>query len=331
MAISQTDSTCLPWHAAAWQRLAAGVERGQIAHALLIHGEGGLHKLQLGRQIAQGLLCESPRAAMACGRCRGCTLYLAGNHPDWVEVCPVDSAVIKIDQIRELSARLSMRPQIARRQVALLWPAEQMNSAAANALLKTLEEPAADTHLLLLAERIGRLPATIRSRCQRLPLVARDDTDSVDAVAAMAGADAQRSRVALALAGGDPEMAIAILQPGIFDDWSTLAQRLIELARGGLDPSAFATVAKGEGALLLQRWSRLIALAVRGERLGSGAFDAWIDLTSRMEMSTLLPLATQLERARGLAGTGVREDLLIHDLAARWSQAFNHGERKQRA
>jgi DNA polymerase-3 subunit delta' len=320
-----------PWHAAAWQRLAAGAERGQIAHALLIHGEGGLHKLQLGRQIGQGLLCEAPRSARACGHCRGCLLYLAGNHPDWVEVHPVDSAVIKIDQIRELSSRLSMRPQIAQRQVALVWPAEQMNSAAANALLKTLEEPAADTHLLLLADRIGRLPATIRSRCQRLPLVAHDDAATVDAVAAIAAADAVRSRVALALAGGDPEMAIANLRPGIFGELSTLTQRLIDLARGALDPTAFAMVGKGEGALLLQRWSRLIALAVRGERLGSEPFDAWIDLTSRVEMSTLLPLATQLERARGLAGSGVREDLLIQDLAARWSQAFNHGERKHRA
>lgn len=321
----------LPWHAAAWRRIAAGAERGQIAHALLIHGEGGLHKLQLGRQIGQGLLCESPRAAMPCGQCRGCLLYLAGNHPDWVEVHPVDSAVIKIDQIRELSSRLSMRPQIARRQVALVWPAEQMNLAAANALLKTLEEPSADTHLLLLADRIGRLPATIRSRCQRLPLFAVDDVATVDAVGRLAGVDPVRARVALALAGNDPELAVDNLRPETWSALATVTRRLIDLAGGGLDATAFSAVGKGEGAALLQRWSRLIALGVRGDRLGSEPFDAWIDLTSRVEMSTLLPLATQLERARGLAGSGVREDLLIYDLAVRWSQVFNHEGRRRGA
>lgn len=329
MSSTLPQDTNLPWHAAAWQRLAAGAARGQFAHALLIHGEGGLHKLRLGREIGQGLLCEAPEGAHACGRCRGCLLYAAGNHPDWVEVHPVESAYIRIDQIRELSARLSMRPQIARRQVALLWPAEQMNIAAANALLKTLEEPAADTHLLLLADRIGRLPATIRSRCQRLPLAGGDDAATVAAVAALAGVDALRARVALALAGGDPEQAVDSLGAEAWKEFGALTRRLMELARGDLDPTAFATVGKGDGAALLQRWSRLIAIAVRGESLGCDPFDAWIDLTSRMEMSTLLPLATQLERARGLAGSGVREDLLIHDLASRWALAFNHRERRR--
>lgn len=329
MSSTLPQETTLPWHAAAWRRIAAVAERGQIAHALLIHGEGGLHKLQLGRQIGQGLLCESPMAAMPCGKCRGCLLYLSGNHPDWIEVHPVDSAVIKIDQIRELSSRLSMRPQIARRQVALVWPAEQMNLAAANALLKTLEEPSADTHLLLLADRIGRLPATIRSRCQRLPLLAIDDAVTVDAVARLAHVDVLRARVALALAGNDPELAVENLRPETWNALATVTKRLIELARGSLDPVEFSAVGKGEGALLLQRWSRLIALGVRGDRLGSEPFDAWIDLTSRVEMSTLLPLATQLERARGLAGSGVREDLLIYDLAVRWSHAFNHEERRR--
>ena len=323
--------TLLPWHAAAWQRLAAGAQRGQIAHALLIHGEGGLHKLLLGRQIGQGLLCERPVAARACGQCRGCLLYLSGNHPDWIEVHPVDSAVIKIEQIRELSARLSMRPQIASRQVALLWPAEQMNAASANALLKTLEEPSADTHLLLLADRIGRLPATIRSRCQRLPLVAQDDDLTVDTVAGLASVAPTRARAALALAGNDPELALENLRPDVWSALAALTQKLIDVAQGRLDFGSLAVNPKGEGAVLLQRWSRLIALAVRGEHLGSAPFDAWVDLTSRLEMSTLLQLATQLERARGMAGSGVREDLLLYDLAARWSQAFNHGERRRGA
>ena len=327
MSLAISSATILPWHADVWRRLGQGFAREQVAHALLIHGEGGLHKVHLGRQIAQGLLCASPRGPQACGGCRGCLLFAAGNHPDFVEVHPVDSAVIKIDQVRELSARLSMRPQIARRQVALLWPAETMNSAASNALLKTLEEPAGDTHLLLLADRIGRLSATIRSRCQRLPLVGAVDAEAIAAVAELAAVQSARAKAALILTGGDPESALATLAPESWASFSTLTQRLIDLAQGRYDASAFAAAYRGDGTLLLQRWSRLIALAVHAERLGSEPFDAFVGLTSRWEMSTLLPLATQLESARGLIGSGVREDLLVYDLAVRWAEAFTKGRR----
>jgi DNA polymerase III subunit delta' len=321
----------LPWHFQAWQQLSASSDRDQMAHALLIHGEGGLHKVHLGRQIAQGLLCEKPLQAFPCGRCRGCTLFVSGNHPDWAEVCPVDSAVVKVDQIRDLSSRLAMRPQIARRQVALIWPAEQMNSAASNALLKTLEEPSGDTHLLLVADRVGRLSATIRSRCQRLPLVGRTDQENVALLARLAAVDEIRARAALVLSGGDPELALDSLNAESWAAISSLAQQLLALARAELAPAAFAASYRKDAVRLLQSWSRLIALMLGSETSGHAAFDALLDLTSAVEISTLLPLATQLERARGMIGSGVREDLLVFDLAARWSQAFTTRGRRREA
>ncbi|GMU43610.1 MAG: DNA polymerase III subunit delta' [Xanthomonadales bacterium] len=319
--------TTFPWHATAWQRVSASLARDQLAHALLIHAEGGMHKLAFGRTLAHGLLCAAPLGGLPCGECRQCALLAVGNHPDYIEVQPVDSVQIRIDQIRELSERLAMRPQLAQRQAALLWPAEAMNAAAANALLKTLEEPAGDTHLLLLAERIGRLPATIRSRCQRLPLARAQGTQATAEVARLAAVDGPRAQAALAYAGGDPELALAVLAAEPWKSLLGLVQRLVDLARGQVDAPAFVAAFRGEGPQLLQRWSRLIALAVRAQAVPGGAFEDFLGLTSRLEMSTLLPLATQLERARALAGSGVREDLLIHDLAARWSAAFRTGQR----
>ena len=316
----------LPWHASALARLRTSFANGQVAHALLIHGEGGLHKRHLGRQIVQALLCQAPTGPIACGHCRGCLLYLSGNHPDAIEVHPLDSAVIKVDQIRDLSARLAMRPQVARRQVALLWPAEQMNAAAANALLKTLEEPSEDTHLLLLAERIGRLPATIRSRCQRLPLTSVEA--GADWLASSAKVDLRQAQAALALSGGDPESALAMLEPAVWSAITALIRSLTDLAHRRINVNAFVAEHKTQSAALLQRWSRLLALAVQAEPMANEALAAWIGLTSRLEMSTLLPLATQVERARAWAGSGVREDLLIYDLAARWFEAFTAGRRK---
>jgi len=257
-------------------------------------------------------------------------LYLSGNHPDAIEVHPVESALIKVEQIRDLSARLAMRPQVARRQVALLWPAEQMNAAAANALLKTLEEPTEDTHLLLLAERIGRLPATIRSRCQRLPLVGVDEA-GISWVASSAKVELRQAQAALALSGGDPESALAMLEPEVWKAIASLIRGLTDLAHRRTDVHAFAFEHKSQGAALLQRWSRLLSLAVQAEPTDNQALAAWISLTSRLEMSTLLPIATQVERARALAGSGVREDLLIFDLAARWIDAFTTAQGRKSA
>ena len=320
----------LPWHQQPWQRFADSLARGQVAHALLLHGEGGMHKLHFGRQLAQSLLCAQPVSGFACGSCRSCLLYQAGNHPDWTEVRPVDSAVIKIDQIRELSARLSMRPQIAQRQVALLWPAEQMNAASSNALLKTLEEPSADTHLLLLSDRMGRLSATIRSRCQRFPIPGNKDPDTVQVVAQMAGVSSDQALGALDLSGGDPEISLQWLAPDQWREILALSAQLVDLAHGRLDASTFSAGYRREGVTLLQRWSRLIALMLGAEAGSGGAFAALIELAAAVQYSTLLPLATQLERARGMIGSGVREDLMVYDLAVRWSQAFTtRGRRRE--
>ncbi len=320
-------STRLSWHAPCFARFASSHVRDGVAHALLIHGEGGLHKLHLARQVGHALLCARPAAdGHACGACKPCLLLRAGNHPDWIEVTPEDSAVIKIDQIRALSERLSKRPQIGDRQVALIFPAERMNVAAANALLKTLEEPVPDTHLLLVSDRIGKLSATIRSRCQRLPVVPVQSAEVTAEVAALAGVDQARAHAALELGHGDPEAAQALLEASTWKEWVELAERLARLAAGAVSPGAFAALYAKDGTRLLQRWSALIAFGMRGASVGTPPLDALTGLTSRMEMSRLIPLATQLERARGLLGSGVREDLLVYDLSCRWAE-FSMQER----
>lgn len=325
--------TPFPWHADTWIRFRSSVQRGQVGHALLIHGEGGLHKQQLARDLGAALLCMDRTVdAQPCGRCRSCLLLKAGNHPDWTFVGREDSAYIRIDQIRALSERLSMRPQLAQCQIAMLWPAECMNEAAANALLKTLEEPAADTHLLLVADRIGRLPATIRSRCQRLPVRAVADVATLSFLAQATGTDAVRAELAWAVSLDDPEAAMAMLQTEQWAEWTTLVDRLLAIARGTA-PMLLAASYPRDGARLLERWSRLLGFAVRAGSAppATGPWAAWLALTSRVEMSRLLPFATQLERSRAMLGSGVREDLMIGDLARRWSVLFMATEHRRGA
>src|SRR5690606_14968084 len=162
----------LPWHAEAWTRLQAQIRRQALPHALLISGLPGLGKRRLAEQLAAALLCEAGRNELqACGRCRACRPLVQGAHPDLFVVTPEEEGrQVRVDQVRGLIDQLALKSQYGGYRVGLIDPADRMNAAAANALLKTLEEPPPGVVLLLVAARPSLLPATIRSRCQQLTL-----------------------------------------------------------------------------------------------------------------------------------------------------------------
>ncbi|MBV7314598.1 DNA polymerase III subunit delta' [Shewanella sp. NIFS-20-20] len=157
----------LPWCLDALTQFSRAKQQGTLAHAMLLALDDGFGADNLVRHLAQAALCTDVQADGACGQCKSCQLFSAGNHPDFYEV-HVDGQQIKVDQIRSLCQRLTQTAQQGGYRVAVIFGAERMNNAAANALLKTLEEPGNQTLLLLQANRLGQLLPTIRSRCQRV-------------------------------------------------------------------------------------------------------------------------------------------------------------------
>ena len=135
-----------------------------LASATLFIGPAGSFKKEELRQAIQILFCEKKQA---CGSCPGCHLFLAGNHPDHLEV-ESQKGAIKIDSIRELIRQVSFKPMQGSRRTILIPDADQMTEGAANALLKTLEEPPSHAIFLLTSSMPERLPATIRSRCHKV-------------------------------------------------------------------------------------------------------------------------------------------------------------------
>jgi len=162
----------LPWAEPAAEQVRAAWSHGRLHHALLLHGADGLGKRAFALWLGRALLCEAKTDTLdACGRCAACQLTLAGSHPDLRIVEPEeDKQQISIDQIRQACEALGMTAFRGGYKVAIVDPAHQMTPAAANSLLKTLEEPAANTVLILLTSRPTALPATIRSRCRKLGL-----------------------------------------------------------------------------------------------------------------------------------------------------------------
>ncbi len=137
------------------------------AHAYLFSGEPGIGKRMTALAFAAALNCQQPLDRDACGSCPSCRKIASGNHPD-VHVMAPDGDEIKIDQIRDAQATLSLRPFEGRRKVLIVDGAEAMNEASSNAFLKTLEEPPGESLIILVTAMPQSLLATIRSRCQSL-------------------------------------------------------------------------------------------------------------------------------------------------------------------
>ena len=164
-----------PWQQSAWDGLMRRLGEQRLPHALLLGGGAGLGKRRLAGDLATALLCQTATGPWPCGQCVGCTLMSAGSHPDFHEIGVEEgSRVIKVDAVRELGRSMGLKSQYGGFRVAIIAPAERMNASAANSLLKTLEEPPAGTVLILVADQPSRLPATVRSRCQRLDVHAPD-------------------------------------------------------------------------------------------------------------------------------------------------------------
>lgn len=192
-------------------------QRDRWPHAWLIEGPAGVGKRALALAFARALLCEAPRPGhRACGVCDGCRWVAAGQHPDLRLVEPFDvddegiatpTEFIRIDAIRRLQEWSQITSHRGGAKVAVIVPAERMPVASSNALLKTLEEPPPGTYLLLVAHQSGRLPATIVSRCRRLPVPRPVARVALDWLASQGVA---RAGDLLAQAGGSPLVARAL-------------------------------------------------------------------------------------------------------------------------
>jgi DNA polymerase-3 subunit delta' len=169
----------VPWLSSQMEQLRRSRLAGRFPTGLLIADRRGAGGLWLAHYAAQVALCsgESP----PCGKCRECRQFLSSQHPDFTTVGPIEeSKYIRVEQIRDLTSELSLTAHGGGAGVALLYPADTMNANAANALLKTLEEPRAGLTLILVTEAPARLPATVLSRCQKLRIGAPSRAASIE-------------------------------------------------------------------------------------------------------------------------------------------------------
>ena len=244
----------LPWHQALWQSLAIQKKNDRLAHAYLLRGMSGVGKFQFTKALAAWLLCETIGSDRACGHCKECELVKAGSHPDLMLVQPdAPGKPIKIGQIRQVNEFARKTAQQGGRRLVVMNPAEAMNANAANALLKSLEEPGSHTVFLLVSDRTGDMLPTIRSRCQLLSFAVPDKTLASQWLADHI-ADQQVLEQLLALAGGAPITARHLFDQKALDHRGKLINAMAGLFRGELTPVELAKDWQNEDVVQILAW-----------------------------------------------------------------------------
>lgn len=301
--------------------------RDALPHALLLHGPEGVGKAALARRFAAALLCEAPLPdGDACGRCPACGWFAQSNHPDFRLLAPEAdeepaegskatgkgeggktkaSRDIRIQQVRALGEFLSVGAHRAGRKLVLVCPADALNTPAANALLKTLEEPPGDTVFLLVTGHADALPATIRSRCVAVEVPLPAPQAALAWLGSLPGIDPAAASGALAAAGGAPLLAAALAEPA-----QAAAHRSVVLALAGLPENSPLQAAEALAAVAARNWLPVLQgwVADLGRVLAGTQPRRFPDQAERFAR---LARQTGLQRVTGFAGWLQRQQAVV--------------------
>ena len=306
----------LPWLQAVEREFVERLHGDRLAHALLLSGPAHCGKVDLARQFMAAALCLENRYP-ACGQCRSCQLLGSGAHPDGHVVTfeerdrkpGVMRTELVVGQMRRLIDRLFLTNTISRRKAALIYPVEESNVSAINALLKTLEEPPSDTVIFLVANDPGRVPATVRSRCQNLTVRLPEHGEAVAWVTQHADVSAADAEIALEAAAGSPLRAVQFAKDGELEQYRALRAALDGLREGRLSVGqALPDLAERDPAQLWFWVSLHLAALGRANAAAGGA------------IRPLLELQRQADLNRRLARSPVRGNLLLQDWLIQWAR-----------
>lgn len=320
-----------PWFEPQWQRVKQLFAAGKLPHALIVNGAKGIGKLHFASSVAQLVLCHDNSNGAACSVCRSCQLFASSGHPDLYHLAPEDGVEqIKVDQVRDLSSFMQSTAQQGGYRVVILDPAEAMNISAANALLKTLEEPGKDSLLLLLSNQLGQVMPTIKSRCQRVgcPIPARDM--AISWLQQKLSIDSGVAGQLLNVVHGAPLLALTFKERGEQELRADFFVGLKSILQGKATAISLAPQYAKKDIKLLLSW--LYSLLVDVSKLqiaGEGTSIANADMTkmlaalaARSQAKKVYALAdkVQWQRSALLAHQNPNKQLLLEDLLIDWKK-----------
>lgn len=332
------------WQNKQWQQI---TQRASLAHALLLRGRAGTGKHDFALALAQALLCGRPKPdKTACGMCPSCIWFAEGGHPDFKLISPEDAenaedassnsanstnstrkktgkkSQISVAQIRQLIDYLSLSShQVNSRRIVLISPAETLNLASANALLKMLEEPPVNTLFLLVSSQPQRLLATIISRCQAIdmPLPSK-----AEALTWLNTQGINNAEMTLDLAGGAPLLALQMAEEGAANLSLIKHLSMGEKCDAFVCAPLFNSIGMERALDALQKWVFDLLACKLAQHLHyhashSSALQA---LCKSVNLAALLSFQHQLIDAKKTASHPLNNELQLENILLQYTQMF---------
>jgi len=311
-----------PWLRPDFEQLVASYQSGRGHHALLIHALPGMGEDALIYAISRFLLCQQPQGHKSCGQCRGCQLMQAGTHPDYYSLAPEKGkSTLGIDAVRDVSERLYEHARLGGGKVVWIQDAATLSDAAANALLKTLEEPPAQTWFFLACREPSRLLATLRSRCRLHHLAPPAENYASAWLAREVTTSPEAILTALRLSAGSPGAAQALLAESHWAQRQALCQALSAALDSGDWLSLLPALNHDRVAERLQWLASLLLDALKVQQGATlitnvDALALVQHLARQLRSHTLHALAQAVFTCREqlLSVVGVNRELLLTDL-----------------
>lgn len=316
-----------PWLRPAFEKLISGYRQGKGHHALLVQAQEGMGADALIYALSRWLMCRQPEENKSCGHCHSCRLMQAGTHPDYRVIAPEKGKTsLGVDAVRDAMEKLYDRSRMGGAKVVWIPETERLTEAAANALLKTLEEPPEECWFFLSCREPERLLATLRSRCFCYHLAPPDETFSVAWLGRENGLSAELHRAALRLCDGAPAAALELLTS---ERWE-LRQKLCAGVELALQSGAWLPLLKilnQDNAPEILRWLGSLLLDGIKWQHHAGRWIANVDYTAlvaQIAQSAAQPvLQTSLTklfhcREQLSAISGVNRELLLFEMLLSW-------------
>lgn len=330
--MTNSTASLFPWHEKINQQLSNYISFDRLPHALLFVGPEGLGKKQFALDFAKKLLCGKSNAP--CNDCHACHLYHAASHPDLIVITPEgNSQTIKVDQIRAAIQSMN-ETTLQSTRVVIIHPANKININAANALLKTLEEPASNNIIILISDQNLKIPATILSRCAKIFFKKPDRATALSWLELELKERSMNLELLLNLANGYPLKAKMLAENEIFAIRENLYKGLETLTKKNPNPLQYALEYQGYDLqlviqlvlLFLQDMMRIKFANETHQLINIDYKDRIRQIAEIFSNQKLLNYLDFIKKIYGYAllNINLNRQLLLEDLFIRWAQYATH-------
>ena len=308
------------WHRPVLERINSLKKQQRLPHAILIDSSSELDGVEIIWGLAMLLLCDEAVGTDPCGKCQSCQLMLANTYPDFKYVSlEYDGKSkklnknIKIEQIRKLIHEVNLTGLYDKLKIFAIHPADKMNKESANSLLKTLEEPGEGVLFLLLTHKKGKLPVTVRSRCQIWPIELPSREDSQYWLLGQ-GMDADEIDQYLDYAGGDPQLALKLQGEDYADIVNQFKTQFAQYLRNEIDVATLGAKLVSIGAPLVRRLMKMVITAYSHQLCGVNRPENKLSASAKLAAQGVLALSSQIDRQLMIEENNLNFQIQLEDV-----------------